>query len=946
MKKFLVFGIITLIFSYGLVYSHTVEMRGKFTVRLLEKLDKIVPNEKICVIVKMVGDADLSRFAPNEKALMVQHLKDFADRTERDLLNTLPKYGDKVSRVRPFFLVNDMAITATKDVIIEISKREDVEYLDEDYVYKIPPIEIKEGDDPESTEWGLRIIEATRVWSELGITGSGIVVSNMDTGVLNTHPALSARWRSTDGWYDGVNGRATPYDDHGHGTHTMGTITGRATVDTIGVAIGATWIASKACDAGGSCPTSAINGCYDWYATLAGRGTAPNVLSCSWGGGHGSTAFWIRVRRLQTLGIHQSYSIGNSGPGSSTCGTPGDFPCTIGVGATDSGDNIASFSSRGPSASGGNYDSTATYLDPQWATRSPTRVKPDLSAPGVNVRSSYNNGGYTTMSGTSMSCPHVAGAIALMLQKNNTLTDAQIWNIITTNIDRPSQGGTYPNYNYGWGRLNAYKAVSATPVANKPNLITDIITLRDPPPGNGNGKADPGETIIMKVSLKNTGSVGATNVNGVLRPPSPNPYITITDSTSAYGNIGPGGTAAGDSFIWRSAPSTPPGYVANFTLHITYQESLSGVDRNIPITIGTAAGTIIWGPKQRSGAGADTFLYGLGYDRVNNELLVTYWTGTRIYRYSSDSLLTQLGTIPAPGGANCSDIKYCAYDNTYWVLRNANDMIYKISRTGTVLRSFPIPAPANDYPVGLAWDNGTRRLYVSDRRALNQLPQYVVMLDTMGTLLQQWNHPLSANAGARCLDIDWLGPGGGSLLNVYTSFNSGGTQLDSVGLYELNRSSMALIQRILFQNSWNARGVAFDPRDGDYWIGIMQQPGVGKDYIVKIRGFYRPPFGVEEIPTPIGMPSEFALAQSYPNPAKGNAVIRFALPRDTKVMLNIYNISGQKIRTLVSGEEKAGFKSVTWDGRTDSGAKVPAGIYFYRIEAGGFTATRKVVVIR
>jgi hypothetical protein len=106
------------------------------------------------------------------------------------------------------------------------------------------------------------------------------------------------------------------------------------------------------------------------------------------------------------------------------------------------------------------------------------------------------------------------------------------------------------------------------------------------------------------------------------------------------------------------------------------------------------------------------------------------------------------------------------------------------------------------------------------------------------------------------------------------------------------------------------------------------------------------PSGLEVQPSLEVMPKIMALGQAVPNPAKGSIAISYDLPVETQASLKVYNLSGQLVRTLVSGKEKAGYKRVTWDGRRKNGIRVPSGVYFYRLEAGSFTATRKIVVIR
>ena len=432
---------------------------GYLTPDLQAKLDQASPDETLNVIVRMAEETDISVFPPGQRAAMVQHLKDFASRNQKDLLAMLPRYGDRVSHIKPFWIYNGIALEATKEVVLDLAKRSDVGNIEEDKVIRLEEIQL--GSDPgiNTIGWNIVKIKADSVWRVLGYTGQGIVVGNIDTGVMVTHETFGGRWRGgTNSWFDAVNGDTLPYDDNGHGTMTMGVLCGGSAAETIGVARGATFVAAKAFDQNGAGQTSWIDACFQWYAGLGSA--APDVINNSWGNSGSSTYYWRESRNLQVLGIHQVYAAGAWGPGPGTIGIPASYPHNIGVGTTDASDVLASFSSRGPAPSFGVIETVANYLDPNWAS---SRRKPDLSAPGINIRSSYNNGSYANWSGSSMSLPHVPGTIALMLQKNPNLTDRHIWQILASTCDTFTFGGPYPNQNYGWGRLNAYRAVMATP---------------------------------------------------------------------------------------------------------------------------------------------------------------------------------------------------------------------------------------------------------------------------------------------------------------------------------------------------------------------------------------------------------------------------------------------------------------------------------------------------
>jgi len=98
--------------------------------------------------------------------------------------------------------------------------------------------------------------------------------------------------------------------------------------------------------------------------------------------------------------------------------------------------------------------------------------------------------------------------------------------------------------------------------------------------------------------------------------------------------------------------------------------------------------------------------------------------------------------------------------------------------------------------------------------------------------------------------------------------------------------------------------------------------------------------------TASNLPNVFSLSQNYPNPFNPTTLIKYDLPRDCRVRLDVYNVVGQRVTTLVDGNQIAGYKSVSWDGRDENGCQVSSGVYLYRIQAGGFTQVRKMVLLR
>jgi subtilisin family serine protease len=320
-------------------------------------------------------------------------------------------------------------------------------------------------------EWNIKNIQANKVQKQLGIKGAGSVVANIDTGVQFDHPALVKSYRGNLGggtfnhnfnWWDPshVCPQPKPCDNVDHGTHTMGTMVGKAGVNKIGVAPAAKWIAAKGCESN-SCSLAALasSGQFmlaptDLNGNNPDPSKRPDVINNSWSGGGGDNFYQSIVTAWVSSGIFPQFANGNSGPSCSSSGSPGDYQNSYSAGAYDINNNIASFSSRGPSAFGG-------------------EIKPNIAAPGVNVRSSVPTNTYAVFSGTSMASPHVAGTVALIISKNNALRGniAQLRTLLDnsgTDVNSLGCGGNLDdNNNFGEGRLNALNAVQNAFLAGK-----------------------------------------------------------------------------------------------------------------------------------------------------------------------------------------------------------------------------------------------------------------------------------------------------------------------------------------------------------------------------------------------------------------------------------------------------------------------------------------------
>ncbi|MFG1675522.1 S8 family serine peptidase [Micromonospora sp. NPDC049282] len=336
-----------------------------------------------------------------------------ADRTQGDLRRTLTRLGLDPT---PYYLVNAIETDGGPAVRAWLSGRPEVARVLVDQRPRPLPAAAPpaRGDTPAPSgpTWNVTLIGADRVWSELGVTGAGVVVGSSDSGVDGRHPALAGGFRGgDDSWYDPWEHRRAPADRGGHGTHTLGSAVGR---NGIGVAPGASWVGCVNLDRNLGSPARYLDCLQFMLAPFPPGGNpltdgrpqrAPDVLTNSWGcpplEGCDAGALRPATAALSAAGILVVAAAGNTGP---YCGSiadpPAPYPDVLTVGAVDRSRRLTEFSSRGPTGA---------------------VAKPDLVAPGAAVPSAFPGGGYATLDGTSMATPQVAGVVALMWSANPAL---------------------------------------------------------------------------------------------------------------------------------------------------------------------------------------------------------------------------------------------------------------------------------------------------------------------------------------------------------------------------------------------------------------------------------------------------------------------------------------------------------------------------------------------
>jgi subtilisin family serine protease len=355
-------------------------------------------------------------------------------------------------RVVQLWIANAMIVELPSELLPQLTNHPDVTAIYADKkIHKTPGLNPHRIDRPgaEPFTYGLNALEIPKV-RQLNpkLIGTGVKVGILDTGVDATHPDLRGKLVL---FKDFVNQKTAPYDDDSHGTHVTGTIAGGAASGTaIGVAPGAEIIMGKILDSSGSGQDSTILQAMQWIADPDGNpATAdqPNIVSNSWGGEGSFTSqdpaqnvYCQAIDNWIKLGIFPVFANGNEGPEPKSVGIPAGCPSALTVGAVNASDVIAPFSSVGPAV---------------WKTQ--TLIKPEVSAPGVDILSAKPGGTYQTMSGTSMATPHVAGLLALIYQANPGITVEQASQLLIRGVKDLGPRGQ--DNNYGWGRVDAFDSL-------------------------------------------------------------------------------------------------------------------------------------------------------------------------------------------------------------------------------------------------------------------------------------------------------------------------------------------------------------------------------------------------------------------------------------------------------------------------------------------------------
>ncbi|MEZ4771848.1 MAG: S8 family serine peptidase [Bacteroidia bacterium] len=517
---------------------------AKIDFYLLRKMGEN-PNSYIKVYVYLEDQVDIAGLEQNFQKQhspnavrgreVVTRLKAKAVATQPPILSWLKTRGDLLpGSLRPLWIANVIFFSARASLISEITHRQDVAWVgfdtptapDDTYGEQSAAIS------PDGHEPGLSAIHAPALWA-MGYTGYGRSALSIDTGVDHTHPALAQRFRGNyvpinQAWFEDSTGNNYPFvclNDFGvrqdHGTHTTGIMVGLDpdAKDTIGVAPEGLWMgAASICDVYSSDNLAAFQWALDPDGDPATTSDMPDVINNSWrtvdvGDACKHLAYKQSLLALEAAGIAVVFSAGNEGPAAGSIAPPKGINVslvnTFAVGAVNSNLPelpIQGFSSRGPSPCPG---------------QGSLAIKPEVVAPGFQVRSSVLNGKYGIKSGTSMSAPHASGAILLLKEAFPYLTGEAIK--LALYFTATDLGATGEDNAYGMGMIDvlaAYNYLIAEghiPVIPSKENDVAIVEIENLPAVNCESRISPivhwknvGENAVNSVILEYTFSDGTS----------------------------------------------------------------------------------------------------------------------------------------------------------------------------------------------------------------------------------------------------------------------------------------------------------------------------------------------------------------------------------------------------------------------------------------------------
>ncbi|MCK9203130.1 MAG: S8 family serine peptidase [Bacteroidales bacterium] len=900
---------------------------------------------------------------------VVTSLMEYAQRTQGYLLAYLEsRINADVIRYNAFWITNVIFIEAKPEFIFELAQQSDVGMLEPNERFEmVRPVAGQPAPKmPGHAEPGLQAINAHKMW-QLGYTGKGVILGSLDTGVEGLHPALGRNWHgnfvpASESWHDPSNGTLFPTDIDGHGTHTMGIMAGLDTVtaDTIGIAYRSHWICARLI----TFTTSEIVNNFQWMLNPDGNPLTtddmPAVINNSWyaGNPYCDPPYISAVINLENAGVAVIFAAGNFGPGPTTVTTPArcnyDALRIFSVGAVD-----------------GNYEDLPIA---PWSSRGPTnctlggdQIKPEVSAPGMCVRSSYIPvGSYMYLGGTSMAAPHVCGAIALLKQAFPTKSGTALKQMLyetARDLGEPGEDNTY-----GMGIIDVYQAYIENIAQENPRPPDDVIAYSDylTPSTVALSWSDPAKLVNGQPLVNFEISIFRDNAPVAVIAPDVKSFIDtgLTDRQQYVYQVQAHDLNTGNLSIERTvtvfAGGSPipasPGNMSGAWNGLMQKIVLTWTD---PVTqsdgtpIDDLAMIYIYRDQELLDSvapGIQTYNDGAQlYEQTFSYTLVAGDNETPVNRSQpSDETEVFAGTRPDVlvyyGSASGPVLDYV--DSVYRALRFLNIPVHKTSDLAEfglplnyeavfVITGMIIPYDhqlnSTDGSRLLAYLNGRGSIYVEGNMCFNSGP---VMAGTYN--IRPW---LGLNLGSWTFDpVNEL-----SGMNQLAGLNF---QYPGLGLVWdiLNPSTSTKIWKDPV--SGNIFGVYNEYNTGKI-IGVVQPYGGLADTAIPgnkpyLMCRYLQMLGinllcysvnVEENDVPIGISMT-----CFPNPFSKSTTLDYSLGASSRITATLLDMKGISLKTLFEGMQSAGNHRLVIDGE-----HLPDGIYICRLMSGTKVFMKKLV---
>ena len=989
------FSFFIALISIGIILSLPLTSASRTdAAQLSEYLDSTLSSKSdgdfVSVLVFMSDRADVSALQQRYKLasftrqashrILIDELQSFARTAQTDILRTLDdaKSRGDVRSYEAYWITNALQVEARKSFIETLRNRPDLAAIIADI-----PMQSLYYPASQSTALvpgagvspGLRAIHADSMWA-MGLTGAGSLIASFDTGVNGGHPALRNSYHGNHGypaeacWFDPVYGQTYPHWDRSlkggeHGTQTMGVMVGKddATGDTVGVAFGADWISAMVVDI----PHSNYLEAFQWVADPDGDPNTvddvPDVLNNSWGFTQSNIGcldiFWDPIDNVEAAGTVVIFACGNSGPAPMSLRNPANRANTpyntFSVGAVLATDvsTIWNGSSRGPSDCDG------------------ISIKPEVVAPGYQVRTTNPDSSYAPRDGTSFAAPHVAGAVALLRQYNpNAPVDSIKSALMRSAVDKGTLG---EDNTFGWGVIDILAAKRLLAPNNQINIYVQQVT---------HNPIKPGDSVDVVVTLRNSG-LGTVGVTGQLV--NPEAGATILQGFSSFGPMALNESKNNSANSYRLAFASSITEGTHLTVDLQIHDGFS-YQRTIKLhfTVGTALVKSIYTHQTDSCrfTVSNYGTYGLADESITNKGGVGF-----VFPAGGINNLFQCGLMIGADSNHVSDgvvNQLGSVDQDFEVVPGGNLIRYTNGVIGDVetFCRFADDRAAN--PLGVVVEQRTAN-FISSVDARYVIIEYV-MSNKSATPINgayvgiycDWDFPWGQGGSDRTNFSRDYGLGyqyqtgpvansfrGTAVLNpegvhTFYAIKNMGIVYDDKGNGLVNEPTKYRFLTHGFQDTTSTAVAA----DQSYCIATGPfniAPGAsdtacfvmmgGRDVdalqsaVLSARARYRQATPVDDNGEP-NLPSVFELQQNFPNPFNPETVIRYVLKRTSPVTVSIYNLLGQQIATLVDETQNAGVHNLTWDGRDHDGRPVASGVYFYRLKAGDIAQTKKMILLK